>query len=187
MPIGKLSLEARVVYSVFLGFMLVGYATSLWFYLDDELGVGPAGAVRHYLGDDAAPPPPPPEPGGPSVALPDADADLSPIRLEQPARQVMETFHFHLFSVSICALVLMHLFMMCSPGRRTKIAIILGGALCTLTHLLVPPLTRFVSPGFAWLMFPSALGMTAGWLAWTLWPLWEMWRPTASDDVPGAA
>jgi hypothetical protein len=188
-PIGRLSPEARVVYSVFCVFMLVGYFTSVWFYLDDDLGVGAQGAQTYYLGEQTpAPAAPVVDDGGPALDLPGMDLPealptTTQLRLEKPARQIMETFHFHLFSVSVCLLILGHIFMMCGLGRGLKNSILIIGSLATLLHILVPPLIRFTSPHFAALMFPSALIMGLTWLVMTAWPLWEMWRPRAAADA----
>ncbi len=94
-PIGRLSLEARVVYTGFCAFMLVGYATSVWFYVDDELGAAPASAARYYLGEEPPPTPAPVEDaGGPALDLPGMDSpavvtEAGALRLQKPARQVM--------------------------------------------------------------------------------------------------
>jgi hypothetical protein len=178
--IDKLSLEARIVYTAFCVFLAVGYASSAWFYLDDHLGIAPAGAARYYLGTSdrsAAAHPANAAAGGPSLELPGAP-DPAAAAFEKAPRQVMETFHFHLFSVALCLLVVAHLFMMCHAlSTRAKTAVIALGSAATLLHLLAPPLIRFGSPACAGLMFPSAVGMTAGWLAMTALPLYEMWRP----------
>lgn len=170
----RLSLEARVVYTVFCLFMLIGFATSVWFYADDELGFGGAGAVRYYLGEteesSSAP-----EAGGPALELPDEPSPAG-MRFEKPARQVVETFHFHLFSVPVCLLIIGHLFMMGGESTRLKIWTIALASASTLVHLLTPPLIRFVSPVFGSLMFPSAGLMGATWLYMTLSPVVQMWR-----------
>ena len=172
----RLSLEARLVYTIFCLFMLAGYATSLWFYLDDELGTSPKAAERYYLGEAVAAIEPA-EDGGPALDLPEEPPDL---RLEKPARQVMETFHFHLFSVPVCLLILAHIFMMGRESTRTKVLTIGIASLSTMIHLLTPPLIRFASPSFAFLMFPSAIAMTATWLYMTVSPVAQMWRLRAS-------
>lgn len=184
----RLSLEARVVYTSFCLFLLAGYATSVWFYLDDGLGVTPTSTARYYLGEpagEAAAPMAPPagDPAaddGPALELPEetaaAPAPKAGLRFEKPARQIVETFHFHLFSVSVCLLILGHLFMMCGLSRGLKIGVLATGSIATFLHLLVPPLVRFGGPGAAFLMFPSALLMGLTWLLMTVWPVWDMWR-----------
>jgi hypothetical protein len=180
--IDKLSLEARVVYTGFCLFLLIGYASSAWFYLDDHLGVRPSSAASYYLGGqrsevvkstDGS--------GGPEIALPDSSAAQASLSLEKPARQVMETFHFHLFSVSVCLLIVAHLFMMSTLlPTQTKVAVIAIGSIATLLHILCPPLIRFVSGSFGALMFPSAALMSASWVVMTVQPIYEMWRPSSA-------
>src|SRR5687768_8670603 len=112
----RLSLEARIVYTGFAVFMLLGYGSSAWLYGDDELGVSGDNAVRYYLGApttanaaaDA-------NAGGPALELPDLESGAieTGMRLAKPPRQVMETFHFHLLTVPVCLLIIAHLFMMC--------------------------------------------------------------------------
>jgi len=184
-PVGieRLSLEARVLYTAFCLFLLLGGFTSAWFYVDDELGTAPADAARYYLGNtpvDAAA-----AGGGPALDLPemgdlaDAPAASAPtMRFEKPARQVMETFHFHLFSVPIVLLIVGHLFMMCGLPMRWKVGLIVTASVTTLLHLLAPPMVRFWSASFAALVFPSALLMLLTWTFMTAWPVWEMWRPS---------
>ncbi len=171
----RLSLEARLIYTIFCLFMLAGYATSLWFYLDDDLGASPKHAERYYLGEAA--PAKPSADGGPDLEIPDEQPAM---RLEKPARQVMETFHFHLFSVPICLLIVAHIFMMGRESTRTKVLTIGIASAATFLHMLAPPLIRFVSPSFAFLMFPSALLMSGTWLYMTISPVAQMWRAKAS-------
>ena len=178
----RLSLEARLVYSGFCLFMALGYGTTVWFYLDDDLGLRPAAAVRYYHGaghgaasaaETATPS------GGPALDLPaDLPDDLqggAALQLAKSPRQVMETFHFHLFSVSVCLLILAHLFMMCGLSTRLKASVVVAAYVASGAHVLAPPLIRLVHPGWAVLMFPSALAMGLTWVLMTLWPLIEMW------------
>jgi hypothetical protein len=207
-PVGieRLSLEARLLYTAFCVFLVIGTYTSVWFYMDDQLGVVPADAVRYYLGDDAVESPI--EAGGPALELPDdvGPDDVGPddvgkgglgqvssaggalgegMRFEKPARQVMETFHFHLFSVPVVLLIIGHLFMMCGLPLRTKAMLIVLASISALLHLLAPPLIRFVSPAFSSIVFLSAIGMIVTWSIMTVWPVWEMWRPGPAGS-PGA-
>lgn len=179
----RLSLEARLVYSGFCLFMLLGFASSVWFYYDDGLLAGSAAAARYYLGEgvgvEAERASAPGNLGGPALVLPgDAESvvgDAPSLRLAKPARQVMETFHFHLFSVPVCLLIVAHLFMMCALATHLK-AWTVGLAYCaTLAHVATPPLIRFASARWAMIMGPSAVFMTLTWLVMLTWPLVEMW------------
>lgn len=176
-PLARLSLEARVLYSAFLVFVAVGVGTSLWLYSDDGLGVGSDDVVTYYRG---APAPA----ADPTLAIP---VDDVPLRLEKPARQVVETFHFHAFSMPVLLLILGHIFMMCALSTRTKIAVLLLASTSTLLHLLLPPLVRFASAGFALLFAPSAIVMCTTWVVLLAWPLVEMWWPKKAGDDPREA
>ncbi len=202
--IARLSLEARLVYSVFCGFMLLGYASSLWFYLDDDFGAGTDGVVRYYLGNDSPTSdhrPPSGSDSGPKLALSGLELDLPSVddggvssvelaqpevgdqnaghslRFAKPPRQMVETFHFHIFSVPVALLIVAHVFMMCDVSRANKVWTILLASVGTLIHLVLPLLVRFGSPGFAVGFFPSAALMMVTWGYMTFWPLVEMWRP----------
>lgn len=175
--IDRLSLEARVVYTVFCAFMLLGYASSAWLFSDSGL----LRASRYYLGDTGSGAAVAPAGDGPALDLPD-DAPTE-IRLAKPPRQVMETFHFHLFSVPVCLLIVSHIFMMCGLASRTKVLVIGVTSAATFVHLITPPLIRFVSPAFAPLMAPGAIVSGAGWTWMTLQPVLEMWRPRRVRDV----
>lgn len=182
-PLQRLSLEARVLYSAFLIFVLVGVATSLWLYDDDGFGVSGDNAVVYYRGEAAAPSTPAASAGagGVALALPDDVVDR-PLRLEKPARQVVETFHFHAFTMPVLLLILGHIFMMCSLSTSKKVAVLLVSSTSTLLHLLLPPLVRFASPSWAVLFAPTAIAMAVTWLLLLIWPLIEMWWPSSSSS-----
>src|SRR5688572_28301770 len=96
----RLSLEARIVYTGFALFLLIGYATSAWLYFDDDLGVSPASVERYYLGETATPAQ---ETSG-AIEVPE-ELTTTGLRLAKPPRQIVETFHFHMFSVPVCLLI----------------------------------------------------------------------------------
>jgi hypothetical protein len=165
MGLDRLSLEARVLYSAFSLFLVIGVLSSAWLYHDDALTLSPAAATRHYLGDASSPPSDNP-----------LDAPVAELALPKSARQVMETFHFHLFSVPVCLLIIGHLFMMTSWRTRAKVAWLVAASLSTLGHLLGPPLIRFASSAFSALFVASAAAMLVTWLVLLCAPLWQMWR-----------
>ena len=69
-------------------------------------------------------------------------APAGPMRFEKPPRQVMETFHFHLFSVPVVLLIIAHLFMMCELATRFKVGVIIASNAATFVHLLAPPIIQ---------------------------------------------
>ncbi len=189
--INRLPLEARVVYTCFCLFLIAGYGTGIWLYVDNELGVSADAARAYYLGSD--------EPGqrivdetiaahgtaGPSLDMP-AQAVVEPMprkmRFQKSPRQVMEGTHFHIFVVPILLLIIAHLYIMCEQKRSFKIGVIITAFGSTLLHLFAPILIRFASPIFAHLVFPSALMMAMTWIYLTTWPVYEMWRPVPSEQ-----
>lgn len=196
-PLSRLSFEARLIYTAFALFMLLGYASSLWLYVDDEMDLSPKSARTYYLGSDERPDDT--TAGGPALDLPDdgpamelpGDLDepatsQASLRFEKPARQVIETFHFHLFSMSVCYLIIAHLFMMGGLPQKFRVLMVVLSGFATLVHVLTPVLIRFVGPSFAALMGPSALLLGITWLFMTLNPVWEMWRLPLPGPKPTA-
>jgi hypothetical protein len=184
-PITRLSLEARVLYTGFLLFLVLGFVSSVWLYADSFGGLSGQGTAEYYRGGStaAAPAPPAEAEGGPALELPEETAVAAPMRLEKPARQVMETFHFHLFTVPVVLLIVGHLFMLTALSTRLKVGVITVASVATFVHLLAPLLVRFVGPQWGWLMPVSVVGAAVGWLPMLVWPLWEMWRPGPGSEV----
>ena len=181
-PIDRLSLEARVLYTGFLGFILVGLVSSVWLYADSFGDLSAARAREYYRGASEPGPAPEPAVGGPELDLPrERAAAAGAIRLEKPARQVMETFHFHLFTVPVVLLIVGHLFMLTSISTRAKVVVISVASVATLAHLLAPLIVRFGSAAWAPLMPLSVVAAAAGWLPMLVWPIWEMWRPQVAE------
>jgi hypothetical protein len=181
-PIDRLSLEARVLYTGFLVFLLLGLLSSVWLYADSFGDLTAASAQAYYRGGADSFSAPDPTAGGPMIDLPgEAAATSAPMRLEKPPRQLMETFHFHLFTVPIVLLVVGHLFMLTSIGTRSKIAVISVASGATLVHLIAPLMIRFGSARWAPLMPLSVVAAAIGWLPMLAWPLWEMWRPRQAE------
>ncbi len=199
-PITRLSLEARVLYTGFLLFLVLGFVSSVWLYADSFGGLSGRGTVDYYRGgaveQEHAPAPAEEAAGGPALELPSdgpalelpgETAAVAPMRLEKPARQVMETFHFHLFTVPVVLLIVGHLFMLTALSTRLKVGVITLASVTTFAHLLAPLLVRFVGPQWGWLMPASVVGAAVGWLPMLLWPLWEMWRPMPAATTEVAA
>lgn len=191
MSLAVLSLEARVLYSCFIVFLLAGTWSSAWLWRDDELGVSPARVRAYYLGAAAAPAgapagatsSAPASSAGPALELPsDAAANASVDAIAKSPRTVIETFHFHLFTVPVCLLIVGHLFMMCRWGTRAKVTVLAAAGLATFAHLFGPLLVRFVSAAFAPVFVASACAMAALWTLMLVVPLVEMWRPPPSQS-----
>lgn len=178
-PITRLSLEARLVYSGFCVFILLGFFSSAWLYLDDGLQHGSVAVQEYYRGSEFSAPTaavPQPADEGVAIVLPDELARPVVLSVGLSRRQVMETFHFHLFSVSVVLLILGHLFMMCGYSLPFKAGVIGLSFAVTFIHLLVPPWLHLTGSGVAAaLMLPTAVLMGGLWLLMTVAPLWQMW------------
>jgi hypothetical protein len=183
-PIDRLSLEARVLYTGFLLFLLLGFLSSAWLYRDSFGALTAEGAETYYRGGGEQAEPaaaPEGEGSGPALELPEEETAAGAserMRIEKPARQVIETFHFHLFTVPVVLLIVGHLFMLTSLKTGLKTWVIAIASVATFVHLLAPLAVRFGSPGWAWLMPSSVVVAAVGWLPMLIWPLWELWRPS---------
>lgn len=186
-PLERLSLEARVLYTAFLVFLAAGLGSAVWLYASSFGGLGGEEASAYYLGE--APADAPAEVGGPAMDLPE-ESQAGSMRLGQSPRQVMETFHFHLFTVPVVLLIVGHLFMLTSLGTRTKAWLLAVTSAATFAHLVAPLAIRFGSESLGWLMPASVIAASVGWLPMIFVPLWEMWRrlPARTDArAPEAA
>ena len=180
--LAHLPLAARVVYSVFLAFTLVGLAMSAWL-THDMVGLGLSRLTAYYAGASSAPEPVAREaaPGGPRMDLPpelDVPAAVEPM----PVRKVLEVTHFHLFSMPLYLLVLSHLFMLSALGERAKVAWIATGTLAVAGHISAPWLVRagVVGSAATYAVTGTALALSFGVMAGVaLFDMWASGAPTA--------
>jgi hypothetical protein len=176
-----LPFPARLTYSVFLSFTLLGLAFSAWLGAD-MLGTNLSGIDAYYAGAPAAIDSPPPQPsaapGGPTIELPNEPltaVERDPI----PLRKLLEVTHFHLFSMPVYLMVLAHLFMLSRLGNRTKSAWIALGTLSVAMHIAAPWVARSGTPGSSLFYGVSGLLLMAAFLVMAGVPLYEMWRSPA--------
>lgn len=176
-----LPLSARVLYSVFLVFTLVGLGVSAWLgetivglELDkaDEYYAGISPTIDSAAGAGAS--------DGPALELPEEMNALPPPE-PKSFRSTLEVTHFHLFTMPIHWLVLAHLFAMCAVAERWKTTIVLASALAMGAHIAAPWIAR--SGGVFAKGFYAASGVlllaTFAWMA--LAALDDMWRSGAGN------
>lgn len=174
----SLSLHARLAYSVFLAFTLVGLGLSAAL-LHDMVGLDLSGSDAYYAGIEEAPTPTAAAPDdGPAFDLPpETDAPAAPTPLS--TRKLLEVTHFHLFSMPVYLLILSHLFMLGRGRAGVKVAVISASSVGVALHMLAPWAAAGSWPGAGALYAVSGLLLAVG-LTWmSLVPLWEMWAPTA--------
>jgi len=150
--LGDASSEIRLVYSLFLLFVLGGLLTT-WILQFQRIGFGYERVVGYYLGGET---------GG-------------QISFAKNFNVLLEETHFHTFMMGAIFLILSHLFIATSVGRGVKWFFILFTLFSNFFDLGAVWLIRYLSPLFAYLLMVSWIGLGFGYLAMIFVPLYEMW------------
>ena len=152
------SFEIRLVYSLFLVFILGGLATTgaLQF---QRIGFSYERIVAYYLGGEIQ----------------------GQMFFPKNLNVLLEETHFHAFTMSVVFLILSHLFLATSVRRATKLFFILTTFVSHAADLGSPWLIRTHSASFAYLLMISWIGLWVGYLGMMLIPAYEMWLPTVSQ------
>lgn len=180
--LASLPLPARFVYTVFLAFTLVALALTL--VLSHEMvGLDGAEVGAYYAGAVPAGPRTAPahETGGPELDLP-AEATAPPAAVPMARRKLLETTHFHLFSLPIYLLVLSHLYMLSRASNRAKLGWIGSGTVGVAAHVAAPWVATYggvVGPPF-YVVSGALLLVPMLWMC--VAPLGEMWARRAPQS-----
>lgn len=171
-----LPLAARLVYSIFAAFTLLGLGFSAW--LTEEMVGADLGGIDSYYAGKPQPGTAEPQPGtGPELELPD-EATAEPMAEPMALRRLLEVTHFHLFSMPVYLLILSHLFMLsASLGERAKLAWIGAGSVAVLIHMAAPWVARTGHPASTAVYAGSGSLLLLSFLVMSGIPLWEMWSP----------
>ena len=145
---------AKVFYSLFLVFVLLGLLSCLGFAFAKS-GFSTAAISEYYRQEESG--------LGPKSFL-----------------ELLETAHFHLFSMPIFFLVLGHIFLLTDVRDRWKHVVVAAAFAALLLEILLPWLIVYGSGAFAWLEHPTRLALFGTFLALVLVPLRDMWRPSAT-------
>jgi len=177
-----LPLSARLVYSVFAVFTLIGLAFTAWLGAD-MVGADLSELDAYYAGaPEARPAPLPPDAtGGPALELP-PEADVLGASAPMPLRKLLEVTHFHLFSMPVYLLILSHLFMLSRAGERAKLFWIVLGTVSVAAHMAAPWIARSGTASAGLAYGASGASMMVALLVLTVVPLWEMWAPLPSGE-----
>ncbi len=154
--LSRLPFGARLFYSLFLFMVLLGLLTCLGFAFGKS-GTSTAAIAEYYRQEGSGL-------GGKTYV------------------ELLETAHFHLFSMPIFFLVLGHIFFMSAVGDRTKLVIILLAFAALLAEIALPWLIVYHSAAWAWLEHPTRIALLGTFLVFVVVPLREMW---SSDDENG--
>ena len=152
--LSRLPFGARLFYSLFLLMVFLGLISCLGFVFGKS-GASTAQVVEYYRQDSSG---------------------LG----AKPYLELLETAHFHLFSMPIFFLVLGHIFFMSSVGERTKLVVILASFVALVAEIALPWLIVYHSERWGWLEHPTRITLFGTFLVFILVPLWEMW--TGEDE-----
>jgi len=153
------SFEIRLVYTLFLIFILAGLATT-WVFQFQRIGLSYQRIVAYYLGGEIQ----------------------GQMFFPKNLNALLEETHFHAFMMSVVFLILSHLFLATSVGRKTKLFFILTTFFSHLFDMGSVWLIRVQSPVFAYVLMASWIGLWVGYVGMILIPLYEMWLVSRSNS-----
>src|SRR6266508_1472158 len=140
----------RLVYTLFLLLMLAAFTFS-FFWAHSMTGLTPERIAAHYRGSDAT--------FGEPMSF----------------RELAEITHFHLFTMPVVFMILVHVLYLTAARAGVKIGttwMAFGGVML---DLVSPWLISYVSPVFVLTMLMGDILMTVGFLIMMAIPLYEMW------------
>ncbi len=140
----------RLLYTMFLLLMLAGFTFS-FFWAHSMTSLSPQGIAEHYRGSDAT--------FGEPMSF----------------RELAEITHFHLFTMPVIFMILIHVMYLTSASQGLKTAMTWAGFGGVILDLLSPWLISYVSPIFVVTMLTGDILMTLSFLVMLSVPLYEMW------------
>ena len=140
----------RLLYTLFLMLMLVGFCFS-FFWAHSMTGLSPAGVADHYRGSDTT--------FGEPMSF----------------RELAEVTHFHLFTMPVVFMILVHVTYLTNASRGLKAMVTWGGFGGVMLDLVSPWLITYVSPLFVLTMLTGDMLMMLSFLVMMVIPLYEMW------------
>ncbi|CAE6692317.1 MAG: hypothetical protein H8K06_03950 [Nitrospira sp.] len=140
----------RLLYTQFLFLMLVGFLFS-FFWAHSMTGLSPQGIAAHYRGSDAT--------FGEPMSF----------------RELAEVTHFHLFTMPVVFMILVHVLYLTNASHATKVWISWLSFAGVGLDLVSPWLISYVSPIFVLTMLTGDTLMMLSFLVMMWIPLHEMW------------
>src|SRR5437868_13369359 len=129
----------RLLYTLFLLLMLAGFAFSFC-WAHSMTGLSPDGIADHYRGNDAT--------FGEPMSF----------------RELAEITHFHLFTMPVVFMILVHVLYLTMAGDRLKLFTTWASFGGVMLDLVSPWLISYVSPVFVLTMLTGDTLMTVGFL-----------------------
>ena len=90
-------------------------------------------------------------------------------------RELAEVTHFHLFTMPVVFMILIHVMFLTNASHGLKAAMTWSGFGGVMLDLISPWLISYVSPVFVLTMLTGDLLMTVSFLVMMTVPLYEMW------------
>ncbi len=152
--------EAKVIYTVFLAFSLLGYGV-MGVMMATRTGFTPDSIAAYYAGNEAA-----------GIYA-------------KTVGELLEVTHYHLFAIPLFLFVLGHVFLLCAgPSHRVKILALVAAFLGAALHIVAPWLIVYVTPILSPLVLVARVLLGGSLLLFIVAPLREMWtkspaKPTA--------
>jgi len=140
----------RLVYTWFLLLMLAGFVFS-FFWAHSMTDLTPKGIAAHYRGSDA--------------------------NFGEPMSfgQLAEVTHFHLFTMPVVFLIMVHVLYLTMASPTVKVLIAWASFLGVTLDVASPWLITYVSPLFVVTLLTGDLLMVMSFLVMFVIPLYEMW------------
>lgn len=155
--------EQKIIYTIFLGFMLLGILSILVFYLA-KTGLGATSLVEYYRGNEEK------------------------MMFPKTFQELWEVTHFHLFTMPVIFLIFAHLFAMTRLPGRIKGGVMAGAAIGIFLDIGSGWLIVYGGPAFALLKMVGRLLLATSFPVFLATPIYEMWfkrhRPRASAHHP---
>jgi hypothetical protein len=140
----------RLLYTLFLLVMVVAFAFS-FFWAHSMTSLSPQNIADHYRGSDKT--------FGEPMSF----------------RELAEITHFHLFTMPVIFLILIHVLYLTTASGPVKQLTTYGAFAGVMLDLISPWLITYVSPVFALTMLTGDLLMAATFLVLLVIPMYEMW------------
>ena len=142
--------EQKIIYSIFLGFMLLGIVGILVFFLV-KTGLTGAALVEYYRGNE------------------------SKMMYPKTFQELWEVTHFHLFTMPVVFLIFAHLFALTHVSPRIKGAVLICAAVGIFLDLISGWLIVYLGAGLVFFKILGRWLLAASFPLFIAVPIYEMW------------
>ena len=149
----------RLVYTWFLLLMLAAFIFT-FFWAHSMTDLTPKGIAQHYRGSDAT--------------------------FGEPMSfgQLAETTHFHLFTMPVVFMIMVHVLYLTSVSTTLKVVTTWISFLGVTLDLISPWLIAYVSPVFVLTMLTGDIAMVVAFVIMFVVPMYEMWWRQSAFMMP---